>query len=111
MLSFELMHSSQVTVDVLDLIGKKVATVLDQQMPIGNNLVKNSNLSLSSGYYFVQINVNGQKAVSYPMVIEQNVLYIIREHGKILAMFADFFCFFLFIIFNVFYQGALWVSL
>jgi hypothetical protein len=70
MLSFELKHTSQVTVDVVDLIGKKVATVLDQQMPMGNNLVKNSNLNLSSGYYFVQVNVNGQKAVSYPMVIE-----------------------------------------
>lgn len=70
MLSFELKHASQVTVDVVDLIGKKVATVLDQQMPMGNNLVKNNNLNLTSGYYFVQVNVNGQKAVSYPMVIE-----------------------------------------
>jgi hypothetical protein len=70
MLSFELKHSSQVTVDVVDLFGKKVATVLDRQMPLGNNLVKNNNLNLTSGYYFVQVNVNGQKAVSYPMVIE-----------------------------------------
>lgn len=69
-LSFELKHSSQVTIDVFDLVGQKISTVLDQMMPMGNNLVENSGLKLSSGYYFVQVNVNGQKATTYPVIVE-----------------------------------------
>lgn len=69
-LSFELKKSAQVTIDVIDVVGQKVASVLNQSMPAGTNLVQNNGLKLESGYYFVQVNVNGQKATSYPVVIE-----------------------------------------
>jgi hypothetical protein len=69
-LSFELKKSAHVIIEVMDVVGQKVASVLDQTMPSGTNLVQNTGLKLESGYYFVQVNVNGQKATSYPVVIE-----------------------------------------
>ena len=63
-------NSSDVTIDVIDLAGKKVATILNQSMPAGTNLVRNEGLKLTSGYYFIQVKVDGEKAASYPLIIE-----------------------------------------
>ncbi len=69
-LSFEIGKSMHVTIDIYDLIGHKVKNVLDRDMASGTNLLENNGLKLKSGYYFVQVNVDGQKATTYPVIIE-----------------------------------------
>ncbi len=69
-LSFKLANSSEVKIDVTDVIGKKVATITEALLPSGVNMIRNTNSNLIAGYYFVNVTVNGKKAFSMPLTIE-----------------------------------------
>jgi len=68
--SFELKKSSDVTIELTDIAGKKVSEILNNKMPIGLNVVEKNDIQLSKGYYFMNIIVDGKKAASYPVSFE-----------------------------------------
>jgi hypothetical protein len=53
-----LAKSSHVKLEVYDLLGKKVATILDDQMPAGYHTVKFDAGSLSGGIYYYRLEAN-----------------------------------------------------
>ena len=60
--SFELKESSHVNLDVYDLYGKKVESILNQKLPTGQHTINWDVSSIASGVYFVTFEVNKFKS-------------------------------------------------
>ena len=64
-LSYHLEKDSNVLIEIMDFLGKKIMTLLSQRMPAGeqNNSFSVSS-KLKSGFYFVRVKVGNQKTVT-----------------------------------------------
>ena len=61
-LSFKLQDPSSVKVSVLDITGREVLPVVENQFNSGDHIISvNKNNMLSKGVYFVNFSVNGAK--------------------------------------------------
>lgn len=69
-LKFNLQESANIKVKVLDLLGREVLPVVDQNFGSGEQLIAiNANNTLKSGVYFVNLSYNGTK-LSAKLVVE-----------------------------------------
>ncbi len=57
---FDLPESAHTSVTVYDMLGRQVATLLNEQMPAGTHTVNFDASSLSSGIYLYRMQANGQ---------------------------------------------------
>ncbi|HCN83352.1 MAG TPA: hypothetical protein DIT07_06980 [Sphingobacteriaceae bacterium] len=63
--SYHLNKDSNVIIEIMDFLGKKISTLLSQRMPAGEQNNSFSVVSkLKSGFYFVRIKVGDQKTVT-----------------------------------------------
>ncbi|MCP5064317.1 MAG: T9SS type A sorting domain-containing protein, partial [Ignavibacteriae bacterium] len=57
-IGFNLSESGFVTLTIYDLLGKKVNTLVDEQMNAGTHKVEFNAISLAAGTYFYELKVN-----------------------------------------------------
>lgn len=63
--SYHLNKDSNVIIEIMDFLGKKISTLLSQRMPAGEQNNSFSVVSkLKSGFYFVRIKVGDEKTVT-----------------------------------------------
>lgn len=56
---FALTHSSHVTLDIYDVMGRKVQTLIDQTLPVGTHEVDFDGAGMASGVYFYRLSADG----------------------------------------------------
>jgi mannan endo-1,4-beta-mannosidase len=61
---FTISSHSQVTIELTDILGKKVRTVLDQKLSQGNHSVVIEKNNLPAGVYFCKLSVDGQSVIT-----------------------------------------------
>ncbi|MFI5135598.1 MAG: T9SS type A sorting domain-containing protein, partial [Chitinophagales bacterium] len=59
-ISFSLLENSHAVIEVYDLSGKTISTVLDQNLDAGDHSVQLNRNQLSDGIYLVQLKMNDQ---------------------------------------------------
>ncbi|MBS1658809.1 MAG: T9SS type A sorting domain-containing protein [Bacteroidetes bacterium] len=64
LISFFLEEASQTTLDVFDLAGRKVQTVLNNSLEAGRHEVKLNNELLNEGIYFLKLTVRGKTSIT-----------------------------------------------
>jgi hypothetical protein len=69
-LSLILEKSSDVVIEISDITGKTISTVMNSQLPAGANLIRSDYSNLKAAYYFVNVKIDGVKSVSIPLVIQ-----------------------------------------
>src|SRR5205085_7393383 len=62
-ISFSLEQDSYITVELLDVSGKKMKTLLDANTQAGNHQLQLNRDQLSAGIYFLQVKMNGESEV------------------------------------------------
>jgi len=62
-ISFSLEQNSYITMELLDLSGRKMKTLLDENTEAGNNTVQLNREQLSAGIYFLRVKMNGESSV------------------------------------------------
>lgn len=70
-LSFELQTATQVKLTMVDLQGREVAVLGDQEFPRGTNFIRHEGLNLRNGLYFVKIEGLGNQSIVKKVVIKQ----------------------------------------
>jgi hypothetical protein len=68
-ISFSLQQSSRVQIELYDVAGRKLQTVLDENVAEGNHEVNLNREQLSTGIYFLQLKMNDE-VVMKKVVIE-----------------------------------------
>ncbi len=58
-ISFQLLKASEITLEVTNILGQKVAVLLDGLQKAGNYEIDFDGISLSSGIYFYRLSTNG----------------------------------------------------
>ncbi|MEO5673866.1 MAG: T9SS type A sorting domain-containing protein [Chitinophagales bacterium] len=67
-ISFTIVENSQVTIDLFDLAGRKLETILDGNLEAGINSVQLSRELLASGIYFLKLKVNEETTITKLLV-------------------------------------------
>ena len=67
-ISFSLPKASEIDIDIYDLLGRKITTLLDSYMPEGNHTVLWQPENISSGIYFYKITA-GDFSISKKMIL------------------------------------------
>jgi serine protease AprX len=62
-ISFSLEQDSWITMELLDLSGRKMKTLLDANTQAGNHHLQLNRGQLSAGIYFLQIKMNRETAI------------------------------------------------
>ena len=70
-IQFYLANRAKVKVQLTSIVGKIVNTIVDKEMPAGQNVILNSNSKLSKGIYFIDIWVDGKKTSSKKLIITE----------------------------------------
>ena len=68
--SFDLPERSRVQLIIFDVLGRKVATVVDKTLPFGHHQISFDATHLSSGIYFYQLQAGDYRAVRKMMVLK-----------------------------------------
>jgi hypothetical protein len=63
-IEFSIAANAHVTLELSDLLGKKIRTITDQRMMEGNHTVIVEKNNLPAGIYFCKLSVNGETAVT-----------------------------------------------
>lgn len=69
-IEFELPKSSKVTIDVLNILGQTVDTIIEASFPRGRHTVEWTPLGISSGIYFYRIQTNSFKGIKKLLIIK-----------------------------------------
>lgn len=68
-ISFALPEAARVNLTVYNILGQRVATILDEQRSAGTHQLTWNARALSSGVYFLQMNINGKVMISRKMML------------------------------------------
>lgn len=68
-INYALPKSSDVSIDVFNVLGKKVATLVNQRKAAGNHSTQFQASNLSSGVYFYTLRINGKVLKSQKMLL------------------------------------------
>lgn len=68
-ISYALPKASEVSIDVFDILGKRVASLVNQRKTAGNHTVQFQASNLSSGVYFYTLRVGGRVLKSKRMLL------------------------------------------
>ncbi len=68
-MQFNLEQASTVSIDVMDVSGRKVSQIANKTLNSGMHYLKINSEQLDAGIYFVQMNINGERAVK-KLVVE-----------------------------------------
>ena len=68
-INYALPKASDVSIDVFDILGKKVASLVNQRKTAGNHTVQFQAANLSSGVYFYTLRVGGRVLKSKRMLL------------------------------------------
>jgi len=69
-IAFELPQAERVTLEVYNLSGEKVQTVLDDHLPAGPNSVSWDAEGLASGIYYYKLSTSGESQVARMMLLK-----------------------------------------
>jgi len=58
-IEYELAKSSDVKIEVFDILGRKCLTLVDQFQPVGKHTVSFDGIELSGGIYFYRLTADG----------------------------------------------------
>ena len=67
-ISFSLMKKQNVSLKLVDLIGRTVSNIKDEEMSLGNHQIKLDHSSLRAGVYFVNLSIENQRFVQKVIV-------------------------------------------
>jgi hypothetical protein len=67
-ISFDVPHRSKVNITVYDLLGKEVATLVNEVKPAGQHIVQFDGSNLSSGVYIARMDI-GNKVFTRKMML------------------------------------------
>jgi hypothetical protein len=68
-IAFNLVEAGETEIAVFDIYGKKVGTIVNEIMPVGQYLYS-ANFNLSNGMYYTSVINNGNKATSKTLIIK-----------------------------------------
>ncbi len=68
-INYAVPKASDITIDVFDILGKKVASLVNQRQTAGNYSVQFNALNLASGVYIYTLRVNGKALKSEKMLL------------------------------------------
>jgi hypothetical protein len=69
-IGYELSEPTNVTLEVYDLLGRRIAQLFDGDMPIGRHEVKFNASQLSSGFYFYKLSTDNATLSRQMMLIK-----------------------------------------
>lgn len=69
-ISYDLNKTANITISVIDILGRNIGTIYNGKTSIGNHIVNldRNNLGLNNGIYFVKVEIDGQEFVKKIMV-------------------------------------------
>jgi hypothetical protein len=73
-ISFSLTNDSQVQIQLYDLTGRKLQTILDESLSAGNHEVRLNRDQMSAGIYFLQLKMNDPKGSGQAEVLTKKVV-------------------------------------
>ncbi len=68
-IGFNIERSSRVTIEAIDLTGKRIQTILDRQLPEGQFKTSWNVIDIPAGIYYVRIRIGGSHAVAKKVLV------------------------------------------